>query len=436
MNPLQMLAGLFHEGPAGTVSPGVGNNGRAAVTFLTQLFYPELVSTGQTLTELAEELVDLGVEVDVICGPPTVISVEKVAPRVTHHGIKIQRVWGTRFPKLSLPGKLLNLVSFAVAASLRVLRDPRRTPLLVVTNPPFLAAAGLLAWVLRRRPYIFLVFDVYPDVAFAAGLIRRDGLVSRLWDVVNRFLYGGARAVVVLGRCMAEVVRSARKLGPRHPERLHVIHVWCDDRRIHPRPRQQSPLLARWALEDKFVVQYSGNMGRLHDMQTILEGARRLSAHQDIHFQFIGRGQKRGAMEAYVREHGLLNCSFHDYLPRDLLGLSLAVADVGVLSLARGQSGLAVPSKLFATMAAGRPAIAVIEEESEAARVISEEGCGCVVAPGDAAGFAGAVLALKEDPALCKAMGERAARALRSRYSLRAAAERYAHLIRSLQPPG
>jgi len=413
---------------------GSSRNGRPKVTFLTQLFYPELVSSGQTLTELAEELVELGVEVDVVCGPPTVVSRNK-APRVlTHHGIRIRRVWGTRFPKLSPLGKLLNLASFAAAAAARVLSDWRRTPLLVVTNPPFLPAAGLLSSLLYRRPYIFLVFDVYPDVGFATGVLRQGGLVSRLWDLANQFFYRQARAVVVLGRCMARKVRSQRKLGRGRDHRLHTIHVWADDRRIQPMQREGSPLLTQWGLEDKFVVQYSGNMGRIHDMQTIMEGVRRLADHRDIHFQFIGQGQKRGAMEAYAREHRLANCSFHEYVPRDLLSASLAVADVGVLSLDRGQAGLAVPSKLYGIMASGRPTIAVIEKRSEAARVILEERCGRVVAPGDGAGFVRAVLSLKQDPELCCEMGERANRALRSRYSLRAAAKQYADLIRLLQP--
>jgi colanic acid biosynthesis glycosyl transferase WcaI len=406
----------------------------AQVTFLTQLFYPELVSTGQTLTELAEELVELGVDVDVICGPPTVVSRAEVPALLSHQGITVRRVWGTRFPKLSLPGKLLNLVSFAAATCVRVLADNRRTPLLVVTNPPFLAAVGVLARWLWRRPYIFVVFDVYPDVGFASGVIRPGGLVSGLWDVANRLFYRQASAVVVLGECMAQVVQSPRKLGHRHRDRLHIIHIWADDRRIHPMPRDRSPLLARWGLADRFVLQYSGNMGRIHDMETILEGARRLASQRDIHFQFIGDGHKRAGMEAYVRQHNLGNCSFHDYVPREELSASLAVASVGVLSLARGQAGLAVPSKLFAVMAAGRPVIAVIEEQSEAARIVREEGCGYVIAPGDVSGFVDAVLRLKAGPQLAKEMGDRANHAVRLRYSLRAAAKRYAYLIRSLQP--
>ena len=418
---------------AGSSSEGDRRH-QPAVTILSQLFYPEMVSTGQNLTELAEELVKLGIGVDVICGPPTIVSGQKAPREIVHEGVRVRRVWGTKFGKLSLIGKILNLVSFGASATSRVLADRRQTPLLIVTNPPFLAIAGVLARLVRRRPYIFLIHDVYPDVGFPTGAIRRGGLVCRAWDAANRLMYRRAHAVIVLGRCMAEVVRSERKLGRGGKGRLYTIPVWADDRRIRPMPRSRSPLLARWGLGGKFVVQYSGNMGRIHDMRTIVEGARILSGDKDVHFQFIGAGHARGWVEAYVTEHGLENCSFEGYVSREELGESLAVANVGVLSLARGHAGLAVPSKLYGILAAGRPAVAIMESESEAARVIREERCGVVVAPGDARGFANAISLLKDDTELRRAMGERGYRALRARYTLASAAAQYARVVLSLQP--
>jgi len=106
------------------------------VLILCQLFYPELISTGQTLTELCEKLVDMNIDVDVLCGPPTIterkVSIQK--ERI-YHGINIKRVWGTRFNKLNLVGRITNQITFSISVFLHLIFDKSRKPILVLTNP-------------------------------------------------------------------------------------------------------------------------------------------------------------------------------------------------------------------------------------------------------------------------------------------------------------
>lgn len=403
------------------------------VTIVCQLFYPELVSTGQTLTELGEELVDLGVEVNVVCGPPSVVEAFQVPRDLDYRGIHIHRTWGTQFPKLKTLGKLCNLVSFATSATLHLLFQRDRSPLIILTNPPFLALAGVLCRWLRRRPYIFLVFDVYPEVALELGVLRRGGLIHRGWNWLNRLLYRNASRVIVLGDRMAERIRRPEKLGPNSDDRLHVVHIWSDDRIIRPVPRESTRLAAEWGLLDKFVVQYSGNMGRIHDVETILETAHRLSDRDDIHFQFIGEGYKKRLVEQFIREKGLINCSVRTYVPREQLPDSMASASVGIVSLLPGCTGVAVPSKAFGVLAAGRPVIALMDPRSEVAELVAEHDCGIVVEPGDAEGLTAAIRRLADDAGLCRVMGERARRSIDERYSLHAAAVAYRGVIDELQ---
>ena len=132
------------------------------VLVLCQLFYPELVSTGQTLTELCEQLVPLGVDVHVVCGPPTVLNRKSKTPKyIEYNGIHIRRVWGTRFPKLNLIGRIVNQLTFAVSVFFYLLFHRPRKPILVLTNPPFLAVSCAILRALKiGEPYIYLVFDV------------------------------------------------------------------------------------------------------------------------------------------------------------------------------------------------------------------------------------------------------------------------------------
>mgnify|MGYP002333275052 CR=1 FL=1 len=126
---------------------------------LCQLFYPELISTGQTLTELCEELADMGVDIKVVCGPPTIVDRKTQIPNyIEYRGIRIKRVWGTRFPKFNILGNLINQVTFAFSSFIHLLRDASKAPVLVLTNPPFLGIVCALLQMVRKKPYIYLIF--------------------------------------------------------------------------------------------------------------------------------------------------------------------------------------------------------------------------------------------------------------------------------------
>ncbi len=400
-----------------------------------QLFYPELVSTGQTLTELAEQLAAQGVDVEVLCGPPTVWGQgEKVAKHMVHQGIRIRRVWGTTFPKLSLAGRLVNQLSFTASAFLYLLlRRPKR-PILVLTNPPFLAFACATLRVLGLGPaYLYLIFDVYPETAVRLGLLRERSWLTWTWERLNRFAYRHASAMIVIGRCMRDVVhRKLNQGGIPVNGNLRQIHVWCDDRAIRPVPRRINPLAVTLGVQDKFVVGYFGNMGRFHDVETILEAAESLRHERDIVFLLVGEGHKKQWAMRYARARGLDNCRFHGYVARELLSRLLSLADVGLVSLLNGQEGLSVPSKTFGLMAAGVPVLAVVPRGSEIARVVQEEGCGLWFEPGCSEGLAQGILELRRDRETARAMGANGRRAIESKYSLGRASRQYLDLLKAV----
>jgi colanic acid biosynthesis glycosyl transferase WcaI len=405
---------------------------RPELLILCQLFYPESVSTGQTLTELAEQLAAAGVDVEVLSGPPTILGRnQRIPKRMTHRGIRIRRVWGTRFPKLNLWGRIVNQVTFTCSVFFYLLFHRPQRPILVLTNPPFLALICAVLHALRiGPPYLYLIFDVYPDTAVRLGLLREKSLLARLWDYSNVFVYERASAVVVIGRCMKDVIcRKIREHGHEVNGKLHQIHVWCDDQAIMASAATSDGLADRFNVRDKFIVGYYGNMGRFHDMETLLEAAERLKSNPRVVFLFVGEGhKKRWAME-YARRHSLENCRFHTYVEREKLGHLLALADLGLVSLSPGQEGLSVPSKTFGLMAAGVPVLAVVPEACEIARVVQEERCGVWVRPGDAQGLAQSISELARNPQTCRALGDNGVRAIQDKYSVARASRQYMDLL-------
>jgi glycosyltransferase involved in cell wall biosynthesis len=229
---------------------------------------------------------------------------------------------------------------------------------------------------------------------------------------------------------MYEVVTSkALRLGHALNGKLHTIHVWSDDKNIAGARGKANPLIDRFGVRGKFVVEYSGNMGRFHDMESIMEAAELLKDMNDITFLFVGEGHKKRWMMDFARERHLSNCQFRTYVPREELGLLLSLADVGLVSLVEGQEGLSVPSKTFGMMAAGVPVIAVLSAQSEIARIIEEEECGTVVKPGESQSLADAILAFYHDRGKRAMAGQRSERAIRDRYNLWEAAKAYRALL-------
>jgi glycosyltransferase involved in cell wall biosynthesis len=212
-------------------------------------------------------------------------------------------------------------------------------------------------------------------------------------------------------------------------DKLHLISVWSDDKLISSASDEKNPLKKKWDLDGEFVVGYFGNMGRFHDMETIIEAAERLKDWPQICFLFVGEGHKKKATMEYATKHNLQNCQFHTYVAREDLGHLMHLADVGIVSLLEGQEGLSVPSKAFGLMAAGVPIVAVMSAKSEVARIVREESCGTLVKPGEEKVLANSILQLYNDRAQLEQMSTNASRAINEKYNLSKVSRRYFDLI-------
>jgi colanic acid biosynthesis glycosyl transferase WcaI len=403
---------------------------KSELLIICQLFYPELVSTGQTMTELAEALAEKGVDVEVWAGQPTINrDLGRLARKMDHAGIRIRRLWSTQFPKLNTPGRVVNSLTFAGSVLTHVaLRRPRR-PLLVLTNPPFIAPILALNRLLGGAPYAYLVFDVYPDTAVNLEVLKEGSAVARVWELTNKLSYRFASKTIFIGRCMEDIVRP--RLPSRTRERSVIIPVWADDPAISA-TEGEGPFLDRWDLRGKFVVGYSGNMGRFHDMETPMEAARRLRDHDDIQFLFVGEGYKKQYCVDFAKQHGLTNCRFETYVPREELGHLLHTFDAGLVSLLEGQEGLSVPSKTFGLLAAGTPVLGVMSPRSEIARILTERECGRCIRPGDVDALVDSIQELKRNEKLAAKFSRNGRTAVQETYGLHAVADRYVDLLEQM----
>ncbi len=405
-------------------------NGRGVV-LSTITFYPEISGTGQILTDLALSLAEKGMSVRVYTAQPHYYEKhERLPAKENYGGVEIRRITSTTLNKNNRLGRILNWSSFALSAFFKLLRDPSRYPYLIVSSPPVLPYIGWLVHLLTRKPYILLIHDVYPDIGVKLGFFRKNGPTVWLWKQLNKLAYRGASKIIVLASDMAPIV--ALQMGKKSENgKIQVIHNWADESFIHPFQKGDSLFLQQNPVPFRFLVQYSGNLGFNHDLEPLIEAARRFQG-ENIGFLFIGEGGKKEKLQALVRAYGLSNVLFFPFQSRDLLPHLLCASDLSVVTLEQGLEGLAVPSKFYSILASGRPLLALLGENCEMAQMIRKYQCGFVVPQGNTEAIVQILKQCTENPAAIKTMGENARRCFLDHYTRAQAAQKYQEILTSV----
>ncbi len=403
---------------------------RRRVAILCQHFYPEMISTGMHMTELAVGLARTGWRVTAYCAQPSLSlehKNEKAPPTGEYEGVSIRRVKTIGSYAGGIFRRLTFSVSYVLATMAVVVRERRQIDLLLITtNPPFLGLVGVIATVFLRVPYGIIVYDVYPEIAVRLGLLEDGSLGARAWDWVTKLILRRACRVVVIGRDMLEIV--APKLGAGKREALRFIPNWSDERVVRPIPRSENMFRQRHASEDTLVVQYSGRMARTHNLEALLEAAE-ICSNKPVLFQFVGDGAKKKALMQTAEARSLQNVQFLGYRTTSELAEALGAADVAVVCLTGQFLGLSVPSKLYGIMASGTPVLGLVPLESEVGRVIQESECGWVMPDGTGAELAALIERLLARPGERKQFGNNARAAFLKDYTLTQAAARYARVL-------
>lgn len=353
-----------------------------------------------------------------------------LAPSELVQGVEVHRVRTTRFGRDNLVGRAVDYLSFYLAAGWRLWRVARAGDVIVAkTDPPLISVVASVIARWRGARLINWVQDVFPEVAEALGVRVLAGPQARLLRRLRNAGFRSAAANVVLGESMAAVV--ARAGAPA--SRIRVIPNWADKEAILPVAAVGNPLRREWGLDGKFVVCYSGNMGRVHEFSTILDAAHILSSRlEPILFLFIGGGAQRRYVEEGARGRGLLNVQFRPYQDRASLAYSLGVGDVHLVSQIPEVEGYVFPSKLYGILAAGRPVVFIGDPAGDISALVARERIGVAVRQGDGAALAEQLLRLAGDAGVREDMGARARSLLCERYDKRIAFNAWMNLLKEL----
>ncbi len=352
------------------------------VVFVNRFFFPDHSATSQLVSDLAFHLTESGCQVLALTSSQVYDDPKAELPSKENiKGVQVRRLPSTRFGRTGLPGRAIDYFSF-YRSVLRYLRGVlRRDDILIAkTDPPLLCLAVWPAAHQSGAPLVNWSQDLYPEIAVELGVPLVRGPPARMLTRLRNRCFKSAAANVVVGELMREKVVA---LGVP-ARKIHFIPNWCDDEQLIPVPHVENPLRREWVLEERFVVGYSGNLGRAHEFRTILAAAEQLRDQSHILFLMIGGGQGFDELSREVSNRQLQNLfRFLPYQAQAHLKYSLSAPDVHWLSLRPEVEGLIVPSKFYGIAAAGRPTIAIGAQDGEIAHLVRENRCGLAIATDD-----------------------------------------------------
>ena len=356
------------------------------VLILCQFFHPEYVSSATLPTELAEDLVDNGLTVDVLCGyPKEFYNGKPVAKNEVYKGINIHRVKYTQFNSKTKIGRIVNFFSFFISIFLRLPSLFKYKCIIVYSNPPILPLIPYFISRISKVKFIFVAYDVYPDNALKLGAIKKGGLIEKLMNFINKKVYTHASAIIALGNEMKDFMIK-RKIAVK-PELVHVIPNWYSKKKIKGKDIIHNKEFKKLREEWSFIALYSGNMGTFQDMDTILNCMNRFKNNPEILFLFTGHGNKVEYVKDYIKEKKINNTKIYGFLLGEDYSDVLKISDVCLVSLEKGVEGMGVPSKTYGYLAAGKPIFAIMSDETDIARGLKEYCAGGNVLQGDVDGL-------------------------------------------------
>src|SRR3984893_2402562 len=397
--------------------------------FINRFFAPDHSATSQILPDLAFGLAGAGREVHLVTSRQIYDDPKAALPeRETINGVDVHRVASTGFGRAALTGRSIDYVSFY--------RSARRCPddlvrpgdiVIAKTDPPLIA---VVARPVARRNGAQLVNwlqDIYPETAVELGVPFMRGPVAASLAALRNATLREAAATVVVGDLMG---RKVKTLGAP-AERIHVIPNWCNDEDIVT--AADNPLRRRWNLADKFLLGYSGNLGRAHEFATLLAAAEQLRNEPRVAFLMIGGGKRFDELSSAAKARGLAGAfRFLPYQARTLLSYSLGAADAHWVSLDPRLEGLMVPSKFYGIAAAGKPIVVIGDPNGELGRLVQRNSCGFAIAPGDSEALTATLRQLLNAPQTVSEKGARARQMLDAHFTRKQGLARWRRLFDQL----
>lgn len=377
---------------------------------LLNLYFPPDTSATAKMAQTVVDALCKEHDVTVVCGRPSYDPTERRGWRLWQTEksgrLKIIRVGSSAFPRFSMKKRVINYLSYVLIAVPRALFVVGCDAVLAMTDPPFEGIVGAFVAMLKGKPYLYNIRDMYPDMA-VGGSIVEPGLLARTWEMLHRWALRRADCVIVLGEDMKNRILAKGIEGPK----LEIVRDGTEISAGGSAPTLDIDVVQKIRGGFQFVLLHAGNLGFYGAWETLLSAAKKLTV-DNVGFVFVGEGAQRDALAAAAVN--IPNVKFLPFFPGSKIPSVLAAADAHLITVKRGLEGVVVPSKMYGILAAGKPTVAVAPMETDVASLGMRQGFGIATDPDKPEELVDAIRALVADSNRVKQMGTAAKEASRS----------------------
>lgn len=395
------------------------------ILFLCQFFYPEHNSSATLPFDTAKYLASSGYSVGALVGYPQEYNFDGEVPlEETVDEVSIKRIRYLQFKRSGKIGRLINYFSFTALAYLHIRELKQYKAVIVYSNPPILPIIPIIAKKRYGTKFVFVAYDVYPEVAYASKSLTEESLISKVMRKINTKLYDNADCVVALTDEMRQFLLSNR--NGLSENRIVTIANWAHEKEY----LKTDTAYDRFGYnKSQFIVSYFGNMGICQDVETMLGAAEILKNNDRVRFLIVGHGSKKELVKARIESKDLKNVQLLDFLIGEEFQQAVSISSCSIVSLERGLKGTCAPSKYYSYLQGGQPILAVTEGDSYLASEVEEYKIGYHIQIGDSEGLAAAIMSMLDCNSERELMAKNAQNLYKSRYDISIGLEKYRRLF-------
>ena len=393
------------------------------IIFVNRFFYPDISATSQVLSELVFGLAKNAATVMIVTSRSAYDDPAVIFPKLEHiNDVEIIRVGRSRFSRTNYLGRLIDLIGFYLLLSFYLVKLVRQDDVLICkTDPPLLLVLGGLVKKIKKCQLISWNQDLFPEVA---RQYFNHFPLKYLYPLLRKFRNSSLR---YCDQCVVISAAMKSKLTALGIDRIHVITNW--GKPIQANSNKMLELKKNWTINGKFVVEYSGNFGFVHEYETIKNTIELLKNNSDIVFLFIGSGIHYESLQKYVDACSINNVIFKPYQAASDLSESLSLADLHLITFRPQMEGLVFPSKFYSICSASRPVLFIGDTQGELARLITTNDCGQCFDPGQAQQVVDYLLESVMASDHLDKQGQNARELYEQRYTLSRAQEKWSQVL-------
>jgi len=293
------------------------------------------------------------------------------------------------------------------------------------STPPIQGLKLPIVRLLRKKPVVHNVQDLFPETLSGTGLARQGGLLWKIGMWVSNVTFRNSDKIIAISN---DIKRSMVARGVP-TEKIEVVYNWVDEKSVYPIAKEENPLFDEFGLDrDKFTIVYAGNLGNAQNIGIVLDGAKGLP---EVQFVVFGSGGLENEVCKRISDEGLTNVHLNPLQPVERVKFVYSLGDACIVSCKEGLGGSAMPSKSWSIMSCGRPVVASFDE-GELKEILENNNCGVFSHAGNVKEFVVAIKQLATNREKCEEMGKNARQFILDNLTKEVGVKKYVDIIKSV----